>query len=380
MFRKTFFIFLAVFLAAFFIWRFLRPLNIFVVDERFERPITMDTPQGLRSLSAEECRPCHEEIYREWSGSMHAHAWTEPYFQVDYRYDGSQQICLNCHTPLANQQENLVLGFRDREKFKPILAPNPHFDPELRDEGVTCAVCHVRGGRIIGPFNSGRAPHPVEVDTSMSSGMKPCERCHVASGERWDTFYAIPACGTVVEIERGGKRPDCIGCHLPGVVRPAAKGLPTRKGRMHLFRGGHSPEWVKKALQVKYRKEADRFVITLTNVGTTHSFPTGTPDRHLTLELRLMDSAGRVLKEKVYAMKRYILWRPFIVDIKDTRLQYNKPKTYVFRFNKGRNEAPSVLDVTVKYHLLDEKRRRKIGYEPVEPISYPIYEQRVSLQ
>jgi len=377
--KKTVIISLAVFIVAFFLWRFLRPLNIFVVDERFERPMTVDTPRGLHSVSARECGQCHEEIYREWSGSMHAHAWTEPYFQVDYRYDGSQQICLNCHTPLVNQQENLVLGFKDQEKFKPVLEPNPGFDPALRDEGVTCAVCHVRDGKIIGPFATGRAPHPVEIDTEMSSGMKPCVRCHVASGERWDTFYAIPACGTVTEIERNGQRPDCIGCHMPAAVRPAATGMPARKGRMHLFQGGHSPEWVKKALRVEYRKEADRYVITLTNTGAAHAFPTGTPDRHLTLELRLMDSAGKVLKEKVYTMKRHILWRPFIVDIKDTRLQYNKPRTYDFRFTKQTNEAAPVLDVTVRYHLLDEKRREKIGFEPEEPISYPIYNVKIKL-
>ncbi len=377
--KKKIIIFLTICIAAFLAWRLLRPLNIFVVDERFELPMTVSTPKGLHSLSARDCGRCHEEIYREWSGSMHARAWTEPYFQVDYRYDGSQQICLNCHTPLVNQQENLVLGFRDREKFEPILAPNPGFDPALKNEGVTCAVCHVRDGKIIGPFTTGWAPHPVEVDTEMSSGMKPCVRCHVASGERWDTFYAIPACGTVAEIQRGGQSPDCVGCHLPGVVRPAANGMSSRTGRMHLFQGGHSPEWVKKALKVEYRKEADRYVITLTNVGTAHAFPTGTPDRHLTLELRLLDPAGKVLKEKVYTMKRYILWRPFIVDIKDTRLEYNKPRSYDFRFDKRTNDAPAVLDVTVKYHLLDEKRRKKIGYETQSPIAYPIYNVKIKL-
>ena len=131
MLKRTFIIFLAIFIAAFLIWRFLRPLNIFVVDERFERPIAVETPRGLHSVSAQECRRCHEEIYREWSGSMHAHAWTEPYFQTDYRYDGSQQICLNCHKPLANKQENLVLGFREREKLKPILEHNRGFEPAL---------------------------------------------------------------------------------------------------------------------------------------------------------------------------------------------------------------------------------------------------------
>ena len=66
---------------------------------------------------------------------MHAKAWEDPYFQVDFAYDGSKQICLNCHTPLVNQQEDLVLGFNDADKFDPILKTNPDYDRALRDEG-----------------------------------------------------------------------------------------------------------------------------------------------------------------------------------------------------------------------------------------------------
>ena len=109
---------------AFVAYRTVRPMNIFVVTEEFERPMTATVPAGLTSLSANECGSCHQDAYEEWAGSMHAHAWTDPYFQVDFEFDRSQQICLNCHTPLQDQQANLVLGFRDREKFQPILSPN----------------------------------------------------------------------------------------------------------------------------------------------------------------------------------------------------------------------------------------------------------------
>ena len=57
-------------------------------------------------------------------------------FPSDFAFDGSQQIYLNCYTPLDAQQPTLVLDFRDREKFRPILAPNDSSDAELRDEGV----------------------------------------------------------------------------------------------------------------------------------------------------------------------------------------------------------------------------------------------------
>jgi len=376
--KRTWLIILAL-IAAFFLWRFVRPMNIFVVDERFERPIKVGAPLGIESWSAKACGKCHREIYSEWAESMHGHAWSDPYFQVDFRYDGSQQICLNCHTPLVNQQQSLVLGFRDRDKFDPILAPNPEYDAALRDEGVTCVVCHIRNGRIVGPFRTERAPHAVEYDPGMTRGMKPCLRCHVVMGKRWDTFYAMPPCGTVAEIEKGGHEVDCIGCHMPAIVRPAAAETTAREGRRHQFQGGHAPDLVKQALRIEHKLEADEFVVTLTNVGASHYLPTGTPDRHLTLELRLLGSSGQVLAEKVYAMKRYILWRPFIVDLRDTRLPYGQPREFRSSVIKRGSDTPAVVDVTVRYHLLDEAQRKKIGYNNVEPISYPIFHEQVPL-
>jgi hypothetical protein len=372
-------------IAAFLTWRLTRPLNIFVIDEKFERPIHLAIPEGLNSLGAEECGGCHSRIYQEWAESMHAKAWTDPYYQVDLAYDGSLQICLNCHIPLEDQQENLVLGFRDRDKFHPILRPNPEFDPKLRDEGVTCAVCHVRDGHILGPFGTDSAPHPVIADPGMSSGLKYCERCHVVSGKRWDTFYDIPPCGTVAEITGSMEEPDCVGCHMPETVRPLAGGTEARAGRQHLFRGGHDPETVRQALKVEHTGGCQgaagdcTFIFTLMNIGAAHYLPTGTPDRHLTLELRLFDKGGNEIGTKIFTMKRHILWRPFIVDIWDTRLPYGVPRRYDFSFGMGEENPPSVLDVTVTYHLLDQKRRRKIGYENTDPIAYPIYKARIGL-
>jgi hypothetical protein len=167
------------------------------------------------------------------------------------------------------------------------------------------------------------------------------------------------------------------------VIRPAAEGMGDRKVGRHFFRGGHHPETVKGSLKVetKRKTEKDRsgFTFTLTNVGAAHFLPTGTPDRHLTLELRLLDGEGKVLKEKIHVMKRYILWRPFIIDLKDTRLAYVEPRTFEFSFKPDRTKPPATLEVTVRYHLLDEKRRKRIGYENKEPIAYPIYRRKIIL-
>lgn len=380
--RKAGWFFFVVFVV-FFVWRLVRPMNIFVVDEKFARPMRIEVPEGLDSLNAGECGACHEAIYEEWSQSMHSQAWIDPYYQADYVFDGSQQICLNCHIPLDNQQEYLVTGFRDREMFKPILEQNPGFDPVLRNEGVTCVVCHVREGRIVGTFETEDAPHPVTLDVEMASGIRYCEKCHIVSGERWDTFYKIPPCGTVAEIRERGREIDCVDCHMPEVNRPAAEGMDNRMIGRHFFRGGHHPETVARSLEVKTGREEEKdrttFTFTLTNVGASHYLPTGTPDRHLTLELRLLGKDGGVVKEKVHVMKRYILWRPIILDLKDTRLAYGKPTAFTFSFKSGRDNPPSELEVKVRYHLLDEKRRRRIGYENKEPIAYPIYFERILL-
>jgi hypothetical protein len=384
--KKTIWLLILGGLLVFLGWRMVRPMNIFVVADEFALPMEVAVPSGLTSLSARECGECHTEIYREWLTSMHAEAWTDPYYQVDFVFDGSQQICLNCHIPLKNQQENLVTGFRDRERFKPILAPNPDFDPELRQEGVTCVVCHVRDGVIIGPYGDTDAPHPSRRDPAMTGGIGVCRQCHVVSGKRWDTFYRIPPCGTVAEIEAGGagQEIDCVGCHMEPVNRPLVDGASSRPGGRHLFRGGHSPDTVRAALQVDFALTAERdggrrATVTLTNTGADHYLPTGTPDRHLTVEFRLREE-GKVVREKEHVLKRTILWRPFIVDLRDTRLARDEPRGYVFSLKPEDFAARRVLEVTVRYHLLDEARRKRIAYNNQEPISYPLYQRRELLR
>lgn len=376
---------LYIFLASvviFLAWRFVRPLEIFVVDDKFALPINITVPKGLNSISAKSCATCHREIYNEWKTSMHSAAWSDPYFRADFVFDGSKQICLNCHTPLANQQESLVIGFTDNERLSPILKPNPRFDKELQDEGVTCAVCHIRDGKIVGPFVTGTAPHEVIVDKSMASGMKPCVRCHVVSGDRWDTFYGLEPCGTVAEIQKSGREPNCIGCHMPEVSRPVATGMMVRKSGVHTFKGGHDRDKVESSLKVEYKKKIQEgkseYIFILTNIGAAHFLPTGTPDRKLTLEVKLIDKTGSIIKEEIYTMKRYIMWRPFIVDLKDTRLPYGEPREYSFDF-KNDSGSPATLDVKVRYHLLDEKRKKRIGYKNTEPINYIIYQKELPL-
>jgi len=382
-------------------------MNIFVVSETFERPVsTVNAPVQFQTLRAEECATCHRDAYDEWRTTIHSQAWTDPYFQVDWEFDRSQQICKNCHIPLDRQQEHKVTGFRDKDKWEPILVPNPEFDPLLQHEGVTCTVCHLRDGEIIGVLGVNNAPHPIR---KIDDPNQVCVRCHVVEGDRWDTFFRFPPCGTVAEIQSNPssrltrddrERPagetgevtvsdvstlGCVQCHMPLVKRPLVEGGEVRSARQHLWRGGHDPEMVKKGLEVRFEEvsaespDKRAFVVTLTNVGAAHYLPTGTPDRHLTVNLRLRDTQGNVVKEEKYTLKRTVMWRPFIIDLQDTRLPRWQPRTYQFSFSMNGTQNLASMDAVVRYHLLAEKRRKRIGYENREPISYEVFRKSIPL-
>ena len=118
---------------------------------------------------------------------------------------------------------------------------------------------------------------------------------------------------------------------------------------------------------------------TLTNTGADHYVPTGTPDRHLTLEFTLLGPDGSVLEYERQTLKRTIMWRPFIVDLWDTRLPAGESRMYEFEFRTDVSPAPAALSVVVRYHLLDEARRERIGYDNREPISHVVHEQQIPI-
>lgn len=386
-------------LVLFLSWRLIRPMQIFVVSPGFELPVdTSEAPAMFPTLSANECASCHQEFHDEWATTIHSQAWTDPYFQVDWRFDGSPQICKNCHIPLDRQQEHKVLGFNDAEKLEPILQSNPDFSSSLQHEGVTCNACHYQNGKIIGTIGGMATPHPVET---IDNPNRICLRCHVVSGERWDTFFKFPPCGTVAEIEtsRGRAFPEqadelstesvatlgCVECHMPAVERPLVPGGPIRTARRHLWRGGHDPDMVKKGLTIRFEEtsnsESDKrlFTLTIANTGASHHIPTGTPDRHLTIQLRILDNQGNSLREEVFTLKRTVMWRPFIVDLWDTRLPDGETRQYSIEVPANATKAITAY-AQVHYHLLDEARRKRIAYENLTPISYSVFARHLTVE
>jgi hypothetical protein len=431
--RRAIIMFVLLGLAIFLVWRFIRPMNIFVVDDRFAWPIdTTHMPPVLGKGSARACAGCHEAFYDEWRTTIHSQAWTDPYFQVDWQFDDARHTCRLCHTPLDQQQPHRVLGYSDKDKWEPILAENPDFDARLQHEGVTCAACHYRDGKIVGVLGTTSAPHPVEI---LEDPNQVCIRCHIVAGERWDTFFRFPPCGTVAEIEStlaavpdkqdleyltvlmenretgsesGTDQPfslpdtgvmtpgrsgevtagkiralGCVQCHMPLAKRPLVDGGVVRNTRQHLWRGGHDPAMVEKALTVEFvevkprGQDARLFQLILANTGAAHYVPTGTPDRHLTVHLQLLDEQGRVLDEQKHTLERTVMWRPFIVDLRDTRLARWQPRRYELEVPVD-SQAVKVK-AEIRYHLLADSRRKRIGYENSAPINYTVFRKQIPL-
>ncbi len=426
---------LAATAAIFLSWRMLRPLEIFSISKRFENPLPATPVPSLGTLSARHCGTCHRANYREWSTTIHRRAWTDSYFQADWRAEGRKQICLECHTPLTTQQRYRVLGYHGGNRWDPALAPNPAFKQTLRQQGVNCAACHVRHGVIYGPFANLNAPHPV---ARWNNDNEACVRCHVVNNRHRDVFYRMPPCGTVTEITRTRRRfqleglpihallsatsPDplagvpryvgerqapparravdddgygvalparalaaleCVECHMPSVNRPLVPGGKVRPGRRHLWRGGHDPRMVRDAMNVSFAEALtstsgrERYILTLTDTGAEHYIPTGVPDRHLTVKLRVLDAGGHTLKSRTFTLERRVLWRPFIVELHDTRLRPLEPRTYGIGLSTRTHPRPTAVEAVVRYWLMGKSHRAHLHYPA--PISYVLFRSRIPL-
>ncbi len=264
---------------------------------RYERPLResgLGGVPGVGSLSAEACRACHAEIYDEWRVSVHAQAWIDPQYQAEIGKSGNRWLCLNCHTPLLVQQGRWPVGLEGGDVETPVLVDNPHFDPALRDEGITCTACHLRDGVIHGPGlpraeGDPQPPHAVQADPAFR-GPDLCLGCHQAEAVYpGKTFICTFQTGD--EWEAGpydDEGQTCVTCHMPSIERPAALGGPVRTVRRHWWRGAGIPkiegryppdEANPPGLGLSGAVEGGELVVTMTNENAGHLLPSGDPER-----------------------------------------------------------------------------------------------------
>lgn len=306
-------------------------------------PEMADTP--LHLISAETCKVCHKEIYKQWKGSMHANstALKDPIHGTFYRQvagdpvqegvlhkaSGKYPVCLQCHAPNAARDKTTKL---DAE---------PAYS-----EGVNCVGCHLlkqykgiqgKDGKLqlglkayessdklqapgfysnhglneltamADPFGGGVSdekkpnPHlgkPVTVDgeeipalpmESNPTQLKTSDACMGCHDQR-NNPHGVPLCQTGNEYSISHSKVNCLSCHMP------VNGEVTD----HSMGGGHDGAMLRRAIvfDVSTKKVGDNIHATvLVENHQPHSLPTGAPFRNIVIKLTAYDSTGAVLWE-----------------------------------------------------------------------------------
>jgi len=274
---------------------------------RVERPQAgwQAVPEELRGIRAKQCGVCHRAIYKEWRVSTHAMAWSDRQFQAEREKSGNRWLCSNCHTPLLNQMEEWAVGLEGDDVERPRYVANPAWDEALRDEGITCAGCHVRDGVVEGPTGIVTERHPTRKSERFTNG-EICLTCHQAvriypgkdflcTFETGDEWAASPY---------GQQGQNCTYCHMPPVTRKqAVTAKEERPGRHHFWPGAgiYKVEGVGPPLdllgpglgvEVAADPAAGELVVALSNAVAGHLLPTGDPERFIQVEVEFLDAAG----------------------------------------------------------------------------------------
>jgi hypothetical protein len=243
-------------------------------------------PALERSLAPVDCGSCHPKQLAEWRDTFHARAYS-PGLAGQLREGAlaapaSLRGCQGCHAPLAEQQPVTASG-----------APNPSYAPELRDEGIVCAGCHVRGQRRLGPPrrvelppSEGPLPHGGFEARSEYQESRFCAECHQFFDD--EGVAGKPIQNTYVEWQQSpaaAEGKSCQSCHMPD--------------RAHLWRGIHDPEMVRSGTETTLVVDAAppgrvRARLTLASHGVGHAFPTYVTPR-VFLELWQEDAGGASL-------------------------------------------------------------------------------------
>ncbi|MEZ4321068.1 MAG: hypothetical protein R3F61_26550 [Myxococcota bacterium] len=243
----------------------------------FDAQLPLDTgpvPEGLANLTAQGCAACHFDSHAGWMHSAHASGWRDPAFVSAVQVAGTP-ACTVCHLPMVAQRPEL-LTFDMGDVDKPVTGPNPAFNASLRLEGVTCAACHVRNGKVVGPRppeEVGKAPHPL-VWSKELAGSEGCAACHQltwtgANAAFYDTY------GEWKASPHAAAGIGCVDCH----GGPGASGRSA--GLDHAMPAGTdravSVLLELASLALVRGDEPVPLAITVQNTGAGHAFPTGSP-------------------------------------------------------------------------------------------------------
>jgi len=361
-----------------------------------------ETPEGLETIRAAECGECHTEIYAEWQTATHAVALQDRQFQAEWNKDDKLWLCANCHTPLANQFEDVVVGLIDGDYRRPVTEHNDRFDPVLQQESITCATCHVRDGAILGPGFGGESPHPVRVDPTVLS-QQVCVACHNVHARLSGTLVCNFSTGdewAMGPAPREGL--GCIDCHMPTVERPIAEGGPVRTSHVHRWPGsgiakfpedvetvrgfyvpGYEIEVAAHRTETGGGEAAVAIELTVTNHRAGHVLPTGDVERFITMSLSIQSEDGVSLWDHEERFGERWEWHPEARQLSDNSLEPRVPRELRFEAplpaDQGGTGAPLFVEVIGQNHRMTEENAEGDGILGQYPIAVETMRTRVEV-
>ena len=356
------------------------------LTEPWEQAIpSQAVPAGLATLSATECGQCHQDIYQEWKRSIHAQALADPQFQAEWAKDGQMFVCRNCHTPLQNQQETVVTGLIAGDYHRPVEAANASFDPALKMEAITCAVCHVRDGFVIGPYGND-APHAVRQDPALLSAQT-CLECHNVQGELSPTVVCTFATGD--EWQRSpypARGETCITCHMPEVQRPNVPDHQVRSSNRHTWAGAGIPKFsgvevpsqpfggglsveIEPGGEARDPGDVAFLTVEVRNERAGHQVPTGDVERFVIVEMRVLSSDGSVLTERRERIGELWEWWPEARRVSDNSLEPGERRAYSLSYTVPDDLADLRVSVIVTNHRMTEANAEAMGILGAYPLS-----------
>lgn len=357
--------------------------------------ITPSAANSVQHVGAESCKQCHEEIYNQWSGSMHANssALKDPIHGAFYKNvmgsptqegltkKGKYPVCLKCHAPVAAMEK------------KTDLSAKPAYGA-----GIGCTTCHsfktfkgldkpngkpnygidayeIDPASLYGPsgisYTTERTSedatwptpvhHPVPIEgnkTALFKSNDACMGCH----EKRQNFHGTPLCRTGDEYRDSKNFVSCQACHMAIVTVPKMKDGKVVPGETvtipdHSMAGGHDGKMITRgiAMNMDTKRDGDTIKATVTvRNRLPHAYPTGAPFRNFFVRVATYDKDGK------------LLWKNYKVHpIKDD------PKSafwYTLGDAAGKPTMPPKATQVLKDTRLKPNEERTLEYEiPVKP-------------
>ena len=305
------------------------------------------TAEPLHHITAETCKSCHKEIYKQWQQSMHSKssALKDPIHGTFYnkvagdptqegvilKSSGKYPVCLQCHAPNAAKDKTTKLDANPAyaegvncivchtlKKYKGIQAPDGKLQLGLKayesskdaaqgpgrysNVGLQklAAADDVFGGGGLSD-DSKPNPHlgeavtldgkeipsiPMESNPRLMKTSDACMGCH----DQRNNPHGVPLCQTGNEYSMSKSSVNCLSCHMP-----INDGMAD-----HSMGGGHNSGILQRSVVFDVSTEVvgDKIKATafLKN-SQPHSLPTGAPFRNIYMKLTAYDAQGNVVWE-----------------------------------------------------------------------------------